>query len=235
MSMMRFPENATVVVVHGAWADGSSWQAIVRPLEDRGLKVIAAPIPLTSLSDDAAALKRSIARTQGPVIVAGHAYAGAVIATVNDERVKALVYIAALAPDEGETVAQVFHRDEPHPQAPKLAPDAEGFIWMPEEGFKNAFSQHATAEQIALSAAVQRPISVKCLQEPALKPAWRSKSSWFLIAEEDRMINPKTQHFMAERMAAKVRVHPVDHTPLLTAPEVVVDIIVEAARETLPS
>src|SRR3984893_6220467 len=93
---MSFSENATVVVVHGAWADGSSWQAIVGPLEDRGLNVIAAPIPLTSLSDDAAALKRTIARTQGPVLVAGHAYAGAVIATANDERVKALVYVAVL-------------------------------------------------------------------------------------------------------------------------------------------
>jgi pimeloyl-ACP methyl ester carboxylesterase len=85
----------------------------------------------------------------------------------------------------------------------------------------------------AVTASVQRPIAVQCIQEPAPKPAWRSKPSWFLIAEEDRMINPKTQHFMAERMAAKVRVHPVDHTPLLTAPEVVVDIIREAARETL--
>jgi hypothetical protein len=88
---MKFPENATVIVVHGAWADGSSWRAIVGVLEDRGLNVIAAPIPLTSLSDDAAALKRTIARTHGPVIVAGHAYAGAVIATANDERVKAFV------------------------------------------------------------------------------------------------------------------------------------------------
>src|SRR6201996_8439851 len=139
MSMMRFRENATVVVVHGAWADGSSWQAIVRPLEERGLKVIAAPIPLTSLSDDAAALRRTIARTQGPVIVIGHAYAGAVIATANDERVKALVYVAALAPDEGETVAQVFYCDERHAQSPQLAPDGGGFIWMPEEGFRNAF------------------------------------------------------------------------------------------------
>src|SRR6201985_1564693 len=91
---MSFSGKATVVVVHGAWADGSSWQAVVRPLEVRGFKVIAAPIPLTSLSDDAAALKRTIARTQGPVIVAGHAYAGAVIATANEERVKALVYVA---------------------------------------------------------------------------------------------------------------------------------------------
>ena len=137
---MAFSENATVVIVHGAWADGSSWRAIVLPLEERGLSVIAAPIPLTSLSDDAATLKRTIARTQGPVIVAGHAYAGAVIATANDERVKALVYVAALVLDEGETVAQVFYRDETHPKAPQLAPDADGFIWMPDEGFANAFA-----------------------------------------------------------------------------------------------
>jgi pimeloyl-ACP methyl ester carboxylesterase len=233
MSIMKFSENATVVVVHGAWADGSSWQAIVRPLQERGLKVIAAPIPLTSLSDDAAALKRTIARTKGPVIVAGHAYAGAVIATANDERVKALVYIAALAPDEGETVAQVFYRDETHPKAPQLAPDSDGFIWMPDEGFENAFAQNATDEQIALSKAVQRPISVKSIQEPAPSPVWKSKPSWFLIAQEDRMINPKTQHFMAERMKATVRSFAVDHTPLLTAPDKVVDIILEAAKATL--
>jgi pimeloyl-ACP methyl ester carboxylesterase len=141
---MKFSENATVVLVHGAWADGSSWQAIVRPVEDRGLNVIAAPIPLTSLSDDAVALKRTIARTHGPVILAGHAYAGAVIAKAHEERVTALVYVAALAPEEGETVAQVFYRDEIHPKAPQLAPDADGFIWMPDEGFANAFAQNAT-------------------------------------------------------------------------------------------
>ena len=230
---MNFSENATVVVVHGAWADGSSWQAIIGPLEDRGLNVIAAPIPLTSLSDDAAALKRTIARTEGPVILAGHAYAGAVIATANDERVKALVYVAALAPDEGETVAQVFYKDETHRKAPKLAPDADGFIWMPDEGFANAFAQNATSEQLALSKAVQRPISAKSIQEPAPAPAWKTKPTWYLVAEEDRMINPRTQRFMAERMKATVRSFAVDHTPLLTAPGKVVDIILEAAKATL--
>ena len=226
-------QNGTVVLVHGAWADGSSWKDVILGLERQGLRVIAAPIPLTSLGDDTAALKRAMARTEGPVILAGHAYAGAVIATAYDERLKALVYIAGLAPDKGETVAQVFYRDEQHPQAPQLVPDADGFIWMPDEGFRNAFSQHATAEQIALSAAVQRPISVKCIQEPVPTPAWRSRPSWFLIAEEDRMINPKTQHFMAERMGATRRALAVDHTPLLTAPKNVVEIILDAARATL--
>jgi pimeloyl-ACP methyl ester carboxylesterase len=222
--------NVTAVAVHGAWADGSSWRDVILGLEREGLRVIAAPIPLTSLGDDTAALKRAMARTTGPVILAGHAYAGAVIATVDDERVMALVYIAALAPDEGETVAQVFYRDEPHPQAPQLAPDADGFIWMPEDGFRNAFAQNATADQIALSAAVQRPIALKCIQQPVSTPAWRSKPSWFLIAEEDRMINPKTQHFMAERMGATARSFAVDHTPLLSAPQKVVDIILQAKR-----
>lgn len=229
--MNNYHQTPTIVLVHGAWADGSSWKDIILGLERNGLRVIAAPIPLTSLSDDAGALKRAIARTEGPVILVGHAYAGAVIGALNDERVKGMVYIAALAPDEGETVAQVFYKDEKHAQSPKLAPDTDGFIWMPEEGFSNAFSQHATAEQIALSAAVQRPIAVKCIQEPVPKPAWRSKPCWFLIAEEDRMINPNTQHFMAKRMGAKTRSLPVDHTPLLTAPQKVVDIIMEATME----
>lgn len=225
--------NATVVLVHGAWADGSSWAAVIGPLQEHGLRVLAAPIPLTSLSDDAAQLKRTIARTEGPLIVAGHAYAGAVIATANDERVKALVYVAALAPDEGETVAQVFYRDEPHREAPQLAPDSDGLIWMPDRGFDHAFAQNATEAQIALSKAVQRPIALKCIQEPAPAPAWNSKPTWYLVAEEDRMINPKTQRFMAERMKATVRSLAVDHTPLLSAPDKVVEVILEAASALL--
>ena len=226
-------EKATVVVVHGAWADGSSWGAVIHRLQAKGLKAVAAAIPLTSLSDDAEALRRTIARTQGPVIVAGHAYAGAVIATAREERVQALVYVAALAPEQEETVAQVFYKNEPHPQAPQLTPDGEGFVWMPNSGFDHAFAQNATAEQIALCKAVQRPIALKCIQEPAPAPAWKSKPTWYLLAEQDRMINPKTQRFMAERMKATIRSFAVDHTPLLTAPEKVVDVILEAVKATL--
>jgi pimeloyl-ACP methyl ester carboxylesterase len=225
--------KATVVMAHGAWADGSSWEPVIRQLHAQRFNVVAAPIPLTSLSDDAAALGRTISRTEGPIIVAGHAYAGAVVGIANDERVNALVYIAALAPDEGETVAEVFYRNESHPKAPKLAPDADGFIWMPDESFGEAFAQNATAEQITLCRAVQRPISVKCIQERVVSPTWKTKPSWYLLAEEDRMINPKTQRFMAERMNATIRSFAVDHTPLLTAPDKVVDIIREAAHATL--
>ena len=225
--------NATVVVVHGAWADGSSWEPVIRRLESEGLKVLAAPIPMSSLKDDAAALRRTVARAKGPVIVAGHAYAGAVLGTANDESVKALVFIAALAPDEGETVAQVLYRDEPHPKAPKLGPDADGFIWMPDASFAEAFAPNATREQLALCRAVQRPISVNCIQEPVAAPAWKGKPTWYLLAEQDHMINPKTQRFMAERMKATIHSHAVDHTPLLTAPDKAAAIILEAAKATL--
>jgi pimeloyl-ACP methyl ester carboxylesterase len=220
--------QVSVVLAHGAWADGSSWSRVIGPLQANGLEVIAAPLPLTSLSDDVAALDRTIARTRGPVVLAAHAYAGAVISAAKSERVKALVYIAALAPDEGETVADVFYREKPHPQAPQLTPDENGLIWMPDAGFASAFAQHAVPEQNALLAATQRPIAIASIQERSPRPAWKDKPSWFLIAEEDRMINPVTQRFMAERMGAKLRSEKTDHTPLVTAPERVVEIILEA-------
>jgi pimeloyl-ACP methyl ester carboxylesterase len=227
--MNRSPKAGTAVLVHGAWADGSCWSNIILPLRRQGLNVTAAPIPLTSLTDDAAALRRVIERTDGPVVLIGHAYAGAVIATAQDDRVKSLVYIAALAPDEGETVAEVFYRAAPHPEAPKLEPDAHGLIWMPAEGFGHAVAHKASPDQKAIMAAVQRPIAVNCIQEKAPAPAWRAKQSWFFIAEEDRMINPETQKFMADRMGATIRSHAVDHTPMYTAPNLVVDVVLEAA------
>ena len=226
-------QNTTVVLVHGAWADGSCWQNVIFPLRSLGVDVICAPIPLTSLTDDIAALSRTLERTSGPVVLVGHAYAGAVIAGPADERIKALVYVAALAPDEGETVAQVFYREPPHPEAPHLEPDRHGFIWVPEDGFRKAVAHKASADQKTVMAAVQRPIAVKCIQEVTPTPTWKTKPSWYLLAEEDRMIQPTTQRFMAERMGAKIRSYPVDHTPMYTKPNIVVDVISEAVRDTL--
>jgi len=231
----RFPQDSTIVLVHGAWADGSCWRNIILPLQQRGLHVICAPIPMTSLTNDVAALGWALERTNGPVILVGHAYSGAVIAAVKEEQVKSLVYIAALAPDEGETVAKVFYRDPKPPESPKLAPDAHGFIWIPDGGFQQAVAHKASTEQANIAQAVQRPINVQCIQEPAPTPLWKTKPSWFLIAEEDRMINPATQHFMAGRMHAKIHAHQVDHSPMYSAPHLVVDVILEAARQTLSS
>lgn len=223
-------EDVSVVLVHGAWADGSSWAKVIATLKEENVKVSAAPLPLTSLADDVAALNRSLDRTKGPIVLAGHAYAGAVIALARPERVKALVYVTALAPEEGEKVADVFYRLEPHPQAPKLAPDSNGLIWLRDEAFAAAFAQHASADQHAVLAAVQRPISIDCITVPVGRPLWKDIPSWFLVAEDDRMIVPGTQRYMAERMNARITAHVVDHTPSVTAPAVVVDIIRDAIR-----
>src|SRR5882757_4302296 len=195
-------------------------------------RVVAAPLPLTSLSDDVAALERALERTDGPVVLVAHAYAGAVIGASVNRRLRSLVFIAALTPDEGETVGEVFYREKPHPDAPRLAPDTQGFVWLPAEAFGAAFCQHASAEQAALFAATQRPIALACIQEKAPRPAWKTTPSWYLVAEEDRMISPATQQFLARRMGAQIRSERTDHTPLVTAPDLIVEIILDAVTSS---
>jgi pimeloyl-ACP methyl ester carboxylesterase len=220
-----------ILLVHGAWADGSSWAKVIAPLAADGFKVTAAALPLTSFQDDVAALERSLERVPGPVVLAGHAYAGAVIAATLSEKVRALVYIAALAPEEGETVAEVFYRTPPHPEAPKLAPDGNGLIYLPGSAFAAAFAQNATAQDLAVLAAVQRPISPACITVKMVRPLWKDRPAWYLLAEQDRMIVAENQRFMAARMKARIHSHPVDHAPLVTAPVPVIDIIREAAGQ----
>ena len=221
-------KDATAVLVHGAWADGSSWRDVIDPLRAAGVDVVAAPLPLTSLQDDVAALERTLERVDGPVVLVGHAYAGAVIGEARSDKVRALVYVAALAPDEGEVVADVFYRNEPHPLAPKLAPDAHGLIWLPREAFAAAFAQNASATVLEWLAAVQRPIAVPCISTPVGRPRWKDVPAWYLLAEDDRMIRRETQVFMAERMKATIVAQPVDHAPSVTAPGVVVEIVLAA-------
>jgi pimeloyl-ACP methyl ester carboxylesterase len=139
--------DMSVVLVHGAWADGSSWSKVISGLWSKNITVISAPLPLSSLQDDIDALDHALDRIEGPVVLAGHAYSGGVVGSTRSEKVKALVYVTALAPDEGETVADVFYRATPHPSAPKLEPDAHGLIWLPDEAFSEAFAQNASAEE----------------------------------------------------------------------------------------
>lgn len=169
-----------IVLVHGAWADGSGWAKVIAPLVAEGFAVTAAPLPTTSYTDDVKAIEQALDRVAGPAVPAGHAYAGAVIAGVRNENVKALVYVSALAPDEGETVADVFYRTELDPRAPQLAPNENGLIYYPQEAFATAYAQNATNEELVVLAAVQRPFAV-------------------------------------------------DHTPMVTAPETVLQVIREAA------
>lgn len=220
--------DVTVVLVHGAWADGSSWSKIILSMAADGIQAVAPALRLTTFEDDVAAVDQTLERTPGPVVLVGHAYAGAVIAATRSDRVRALVYVAALAPDEGETVADVFYLGKPHPQAPKLAPDNHGLIYLPDSAFNAAFAQNATSDELAIMAAVQRPISPACISVAVPRPLWRDRPVWFLVAEQDRMVVGANQHFMAARMRAEVRSHPVDHTPLVTAPSVVMDVLREA-------
>ena len=222
--------DPTFVLVHAAWADGSSWAPVIRRLQQRGHHVVAAPLPLTSFAEDTAALDRVLHRVPGPVVLAGHAYAGAVIGAVNTDTVTALVYVAAIAPEQGETVAELFHRAPAHPQAPELTPDDDGLIWLPHEAFAAAFAQNATPEDHALLAAVQRPLSPACITAPAPRPAWKDRPSWFLIADQDRMIAPETQQFVATRMNATIHLTHADHLPMLTQPDSVTDILLAAAN-----
>jgi pimeloyl-ACP methyl ester carboxylesterase len=225
-------DGATVVLVHGAWADGSSWRRVVTRLREKGVTAYAAPLPLTSLEDDVAALESVLDRVGTPVLVVGHAYAGAVIGSVDADRVSGLVYVAALAPDEGETVADVFYRDGAHPEAPDLKPDDNGRVWLPDSAFAGAFAQDASAEDHAVLASAQRPLSTACITTPVGKQAWKQRPSWYFVAEHDRMIPAATQRYLAGRMNARVRTFPTDHTPLVTAPDLVTDLVLDALART---
>ena len=220
----------TVVLAHGAWANESSWNKVVDLLRASRIDAVTFRLPLSSLGADVAALDQVLQRIDGPVVLVGHAYAGAVIAETHSDKVKALVYVTALAPDQGETVADVFYRYEQDDKAPKLAPDSDGWIWLPSDAFAVAFAQHATKQEHSALAAAQLPIAPACITIPVGQPLWKRVPAWYLVAEHDHMIPVQTQRFMAARMGAHVSSHPVDHLPSVTAPEVVEKIIVDAVR-----
>jgi len=224
----------TVVLVHGAWADGSSWNKVTEELQRKGFNVVAAQIPLTSFTDDVASLRKVLDRQADPLVLVGHSYGGAVLtaAATGHPKVKGLVYVAAIVPDEGETVGDVLHRVAPHPSAPKLQPDADGFLWLDVDAFRAAVAPDASLAEAALMAATQKPISVSCLGQPMGKPAWREKPSWFLITEKDRMVSAETQRFTAARMKSKVVSLSIDHTPLVSKPDAVTELIIETANNS---
>jgi pimeloyl-ACP methyl ester carboxylesterase len=222
--------SATVVLAHGAWADESSWSKVATLLQSNGIKTVTFHLPLSSLADDVAALDKALAQVDGPVVLVGHAYAGAVIAATHSAKVRALVYIAALAPDQGETVADVFNRYEHDDKAPKLMPGDDGLIWLAPEAFGIAFAQHASPDEQKALAAKQLPISPAAITVRVERPLWRDVPAWYLVAQHDHMIPEKTQRFMAERMNARISAYPVDHLPSVTAPELVESMIVDAVR-----
>ncbi|WP_266180818.1 alpha/beta fold hydrolase [Dyella humicola] len=220
----------TVVFAHGAWADESSWSKVVSLLRAKSIKTVTVSLPFTSLPDDVAAVDKALDGIDGTVVLVGHAYAGAVIQSTQSKKVKGLVFVAGLAPDEGETVAEIFNRFGHGGEAPELAPSDDGLIRLPASAFKTAFAQHATAAEQTHLAAVQRPISPACIVVPVGTPLWKSVPSWFLIAQQDHMIPEETQRFMAQRMNAHARAFPVDHLPSVTAASLVTDIVEDAIQ-----
>lgn len=224
--------KANVVLVHGAWADGSSWSRVIQLLEDAGYGVTAAQIPLTALADDVAVTRRVLAMQNGPTVLVGHSVGGAVISAAGTDapNVVSLVYVAAFAPDEGETLEGLTKRFPPVPGLAQLRPDKGGFLWLDRAGFGEAFAQDVDPRQARIMAAVQKPIAAAYLGARAPRPAWHALPSWFLVSANDRMIPPEAERWMARRMGAAVRVVPSSHAAPVSHPVDVVALIKQAAH-----
>ena len=224
-----------VVLVHGAWADGSSWSRVIPLLQARVFNVVAAQLPLTSLTDDSAAVKRAIDRMTaehpGSVALVGHSYGGAVIGEAgNDPRVAALVYVAAFAPDQGESALGLLSAyPTPAPLGDHLSVDASGFFTIDSTGVEDDFAQCLSSNEREILAATQGPTSIGSLAATAIAPAWRAKPSWYIVASRDRSIPPGLEESMATRMHARTTTLRTCHVAMLDEPFKVTDVILDAA------
>lgn len=219
-----------VVLVHGAWADGSSWSKVIPLLEAKGLHVVAVQNPLTSFADDVAATKRIIDAQDGPVILVGHSYGGAVITEAGtNPKVAGLVYVAAFAPDKGESAGSQGQPYGPTPGVGELRPLADGFLVLTPKGIEEDFAPDLSPAERAIVLAVQTPTQGAALGAPITAPAWRVKPSWFVVAQNDRMIAPAQERDEAKKMNAKTITLPSCHVPMLSKPKEVADLILEAA------
>ena len=226
----RKPQK-TVVLVHGAFADGSSWDKVIPLLEARRLQVVAVQNPLTSLADDAASVKRVIDAQSGPVILVGHSWGGTVITEVGgDDKVAALVFVAAFAPDVGESTADLGKDGPPPPGATSIRPDPAGYLYLTPEGVAKDFAQDLPAMQTRVMAVTQGPIFGKAFDEKVTKAAWQNKPSWFIVAEKDRMIQPALERAMAKKINASTTTLPTSHVPMQSRPKDVAAVILAAAE-----
>lgn len=220
-----------IVLVHGAFADGSAWNRVVALLERDGYHVTAVQNALTTLDDDVATTKRVIDAQKGSVVLVGHSYGGAVItgAAAGSADVKALVYIAAMAPDAGEPSGAFFEK-YPAALGAALRPDAAGFVYIDRARFRSVFAADVPLEQARVMAATQRPIKGSVFGEAPGAAAWKSIPSWYLVARDDKSINPDLERFYAKRMSAHTREISSSHVPFLSHAPDVVRMIEEAAQ-----
>jgi pimeloyl-ACP methyl ester carboxylesterase len=227
------PDNKpAIVLVHGAFADGSSWSKVITLLQAKGYPVVSVQNPLTSLADDVAATNRVLNQQTRPVVLVGHSWAGVVITQAgNNPKVGGLVYVSALAPDSGQAIPDVAAGFPPAPYEKTLIKDEGGFLWLPAATIVQEFAQDLTPAEQGVVAATQVPWHISCITDKVTKAAWRDKPSWWVMGENDRMVAPALQAKMAANIKAKVTKVPTSHVAMLAAPEAVTAVIIEAANK----
>ncbi|MEJ6782486.1 alpha/beta hydrolase [Aminobacter sp. Piv2-1] len=221
-----------IVLVHGAWGDASHWRHVIPPLVAKGYNVTAVQNPLTSLADDVERTSKLAAAQGGPTLLVGHSYGGAVISGAGREpNVVGLVYIAAFAPDEGDSLGSIFARREPPSGAAGIRPDKDGFLWLARDTFRAGFGQDLDETEALVMAVTQKPIAARCFEDKAGPAAWRSKPSWYQVSTGDNMIPPETEQWMADRMNTRKTIRlDASHASLASRPAEVVALIDEAAK-----
>ena len=223
-----------IVLVHGAWADGSSWSAIVERLQADGYTVTAPQFPMTSLADNVARLREVLARQQGPTLVAGHSYGGQIITALGADapNVVGLVYIAGFGLDEGESIGALLAQAPPTPALAHLDVDKQGFAWLPEDDFVGHFAADVDPVQARVMHAVQQPIAMSAFEDTMGEPSWKSHPSWYLVATNDEALPPDAERQFASRMGATTVEVPSSHVPMVSHPDDVVKLIEAAAHAT---
>jgi len=225
------PAARNVVLVHGAWADGSSWAKVIPLLEAAGLHVVAVQNPLTSLQDDVAAVQRAIALQDGPVLLVGHSWGGAVITEAGtDPKVAGLVYVAAFAPDVGQAIGELGKEFPPAPGGAEIRPDAGGFLMMTRKGIEEDFAQDLPRAERKILAAAQGPINGAALGAKMTNAAWKTKPTWYVVAANDRIIAPDLERQFAKTMKAKTITVPSSHVPMLSHAQQLAKLIIEASK-----
>ena len=227
-------EQPNVVLVHGAWADGSSWSAVIESLQTRGFNVTAPQFPETSLADDVARLRHVLARQSGPTIVAGHSYGGQIMTALENDapNVAGLVYIAAFGLDEGESLGALLGAGPPTPALAHLIVDEQNFAWIPEDDFVNHFAADVDPVKARVMYAVQQGLSMSTFEDVMGVPAWRSHPSWYLVATNDEAIPPDAERMFAERMGATTVEVASSHVAMVSHPDEVTKLIEAAVNAT---
>ena len=224
-------KQTSVVLVHGAFADGSSWNKVIHRLQQQKIEVIAVQLPLTSLTEDVAATRRAIARAHGDVVLVGHSWGGTVISEAgNDARVKSLVYVAAFAPDSGQSTADLVNSYPAPPGSAGIAKTADGYLYLPAKAVSHDFAPDLKAAEQGSIAASQGPIKADSFAEKVTHAAWRDKPSWYVVSKNDRMINPDLERSMAKAIQANTTEVAASHVSMLSQPGSVALVITEAAQ-----